>query len=397
MLLQPRCARHSYILTNKQELVAVNWLPYQPLPTFLTAGSDGLLSWCLQPEYLEQRALTMPGAEQACVALCTAAGGGGLVVHAAGAHQQSEADLQAASRASINEAKCTAFVADTAGAIWQVRVGEGRLAGCHRVAALPAGERVGALQWGQEAGVVAVGTHQGRVLRYTATIGPAGSSGSPSRNSAAAAAAVQKARGQMWQLEGQVLLDGPVTALHMEPHRLIEGVAATASCTAWFVDLEAQESAPVVCGHSGEVQLLVALLGACSGGSGSVDGESSSVLASVDTDGALRVWNLDRSQAVPAVELQSDTPCTAAAFDHHLPSCSPAAGGNPADGDIRLAAPSPSSAQLLHRLAAGYADGCVRLFDLQKQVALWSVFRHPSPLAALCWHPGQPLLLSASR
>lgn len=51
----------------------------------------------------------------------------------------------------------------------------------------------------------------------------------------------------------------------------------------------------------------------------------------------------------------------------------------------------------LPMLAAGYADGCLRLFDVSRRVVVWSVVRHPSPVVALCWHPEEPLLLSASR
>jgi hypothetical protein len=97
-----------------------------------------------------------------------------------------------------------------------------------------------------------------------------------------------------------------------------------------------------------------------------------------------------RRQALPAAEFRSDAACTAARF---APDCgSLTAGGAGGEGYGAAAAGHP-------RLAAGYADGCLRLLGLVRGGAavLWSAVRHASPVVALEWHPTQPLLLSASR
>ncbi len=105
------------------------------------------------------------------------------------------------------------------------------------------------------------------------------------------------------------------------------------------------------------------------------------------------------AQAVPLLEFESDAPCTAAAF---CPPANDDAAGGDGGGDADVGGDgvadgfnTPQSP--LPRLAAGYADGSIRLFDLSNRVILWSVTRHPSPVVALCWHPAQPLLMSASR
>lgn len=68
-------------LTAPQAVSGVAWLPWRPLPQFLTAGRDGLLLWSLQPSFLEQRCLTIPdlaAGSTACTALATAASSGGI-------------------------------------------------------------------------------------------------------------------------------------------------------------------------------------------------------------------------------------------------------------------------------------------------------------------------------
>jgi hypothetical protein len=192
----------------------------------------------------------------------------------------------AALAARVSELSRAAFVADAEGAVFRLEIGEtSRLARCSRVAALPAGERATALQWSPEAAVVAVATDQGRILRYSdptaAEGGGSQQAGSPSRGRGQRAAA---GRHVPWQLQGEVLLDGPVAALCLEPRGLTEGVAATAACTAWFVDLPAGQREPVMCGHAGEIDLLVAEAGA------------GRLVASVAGDGLLRVWDVVRRQ-----------------------------------------------------------------------------------------------------
>ncbi|KAI8472679.1 MAG: hypothetical protein J3K34DRAFT_519551 [Monoraphidium minutum] len=385
------------------EIKGLAWLPHRALPQLLTAGADGLLLWSLQPEFLEQRALTLPGADPACVAVCTAraaAPSGGAPAPAARAWLDAGAgplgtwvvddggngDAFAGSTraARVQEAAHTAFVADVSGGVWRVELGDGRLARCARGAALPPGEGAAVLQWSQSARVLAVGTDQGRVLRYG--LGGGGGAAAP---------------GACWQLEGQVMLDGAVEALCLEPEGLSEGLAATAGCTAWYVEMAGGARVPVVCGHTGEVALLQAAPGGDGGGVGP------SLVASAASDGLLRVWRVGGGgqAAVPLVEFQSGSPCTAACFasaadgdgGDAAEACSPAAaaaagpapsGGGSSDGPASSCMP---------RLAAGYADGCLRLFDASRHVIVWSVERHPSPVVALAWHPSQPLLLSASR
>jgi hypothetical protein len=76
----------------------------------------------------------------------------------------------------------------------------------------------------------------------------------------------------------------------------------------------------------------------------------------------------DGRDASPAAELQSEVPCTAVQFTPAGSHC-----------------------------AAGYADGSLRLYDMRHNTIMWSVGRHPAPVAAVLCHPDQPLIMSASR
>lgn len=210
---------------------------------------------------------------------------------------QGEGVQAAASRreAGREEAARKAFVADAGGGVWEVEVGEGRLVRCSRIVSLPPGEGVVVLRWAQGAAALAVGTDQGRVLWYSGESCEEAAAGRGSCHGGSVSGGLRGAR-DVWQLEGQALLDGAVASLWLEGEGLREGVAATKACTAWYVEVETGSKAPLVCGHGGKIQLLeVASMGegagVCGGGSwGEQDEEG--LVASVAGDGLLRVWRL---------------------------------------------------------------------------------------------------------
>ena len=187
-----------------QVVLDVAWLPYQPIPQFLTCGADGLLLWSLQPTFLEQRLLVLPCATAMTVtAVCTAtvdlehdgqtlgAGSEAAATAAALAGDAEAAAALGAAAAAATEglglegcrvtdpryrqqqrqrrekAANTAWVADAAGGVWEVTISDGWLQQSSRVLKLLPGECATALTWSQGAAAVAVATDQGRVLRYS--------------------------------------------------------------------------------------------------------------------------------------------------------------------------------------------------------------------------------------
>mgnify|MGYP001811202723 CR=1 FL=1 len=105
-------------------------------------------------------------------------------------------------------------------------------------------------------------------------------------------------------------------------------------------------------------------------------------------------------QAVPAIEFHSEVPCTAAAFAGRCIGPAPLAAELPAtdaaDAACAAGAEATGGATGWPRLAAGYADGCVRVFDVARRAIIWGVVRHPSPVVALVSSAVNPLVLSAS-
>jgi hypothetical protein len=439
-----------------QGVPGIAWLPHRPVPAFVTCGGDGLLLWSLTPNFLEQRRLDIPdialavnaaaaatvgsGSQSSVTqcrqitAVCTAASAGGgceidsLAAAAAAAAGDGAAD-PVWQKQQREVAAVTVFAANSAGGVWQLALGEGRLCGCVKVTSLPAGEYATSLQWSQPAGALAVGTSSGRLLRFTCSSSRVGSGkGSGVSSGVDVAVTPAQAAAQWWSAAAgsnaagglsswtecttggsgssgcasqQQQLDGPVVQLCLEPHALCEGVVTAGGATAWYVSLESQQKAPLLAGHSGQVTALLPVLG-----TGSQGGDS--LVASLGQDGRLAVWQTagaissssssgssSRGLAqVPVAEWAcADAPPTAAVFLDGQSGC---VLGH-ADGRIALlelptlTGSSSSSAAVPCSQAEA---GCGRS---SAGVLRWCVARQPSAVVGLAIHPDQPLVMAASR
>jgi hypothetical protein len=116
--MHERC--RCYFVT--QAVSSIAWLPWQPLPSFLSCGADGLLLWSLAPSFLEQRQLTVPDAAGAAFTAVCSAASSGCIPHSSMAGQELDPAQQAARQA---EEAATAFAADDSGTIWQLAIGKG--------------------------------------------------------------------------------------------------------------------------------------------------------------------------------------------------------------------------------------------------------------------------------
>lgn len=81
------------------------------------------------------------------------------------------------------------------------------------------------------------------------------------------------------------------------------------------------------------------------------------------------------------MEFAAGTACCQAAF-------LPAGLEGPATG---------TSSSSSSKIVAGYADGCLRCYDVGTCCVTWSSVRHPASIVALLAHPTQPLVMAASR
>lgn len=219
-----------------------------------------------------------------------------------------------------------------------------------------------------------------------------------------------------------------MTRLCLEPYGLREGVvstgaaavtttaatAATASgATAWYVDMQGQQKAPLLAGHTASVTALVPAPAADATPSATDHSTShpiaadtdSSLVASLGQDGRLAIWQTAAASStggsgssrsvvsqVPLVEwLCPDSPATAAAFLPRSPAC---VLGH-ADGRISLLEFNSEHSGLQDWGSGGGGDTARNAG--QGGVLRWCVLRHPSAVIALALHPNQPLVMAASR
>lgn len=445
-----------------QGVSGIAWLPHRPLPAFVTCGGDGLLLWSLTPNFLEQRQLDIPDIALAVnaaagggsgggtdgsgshgstaqslsgcqiTAVCTAAsGGGGCDIDSLAVAAGDGAADPVWQRQQREAAAVTVFAADSAGAVWQLALGEGRLCGCIKVTSLPAGEWATSLQWSQPAGALAVGTSRGCLLRFTCSCSSrvGVDKGTGVSSGVDAAVTPTQAAAQWWSAaagssaawtasalpswtrctpgssgssggcasqQQPLQLDGPVVQLCLEPHALCEGVVTAGGATAWYISLESQQKAPLLAGHSGQVTALLPVA------SGSQEG---SLVASLGQDGRLAVWQTaaasssssrGMAQVLVTEWACADAPPTAAVFLEEQSAC---VLGH-ADGRLALLKlPTLSDSSSSRVLPRGQVDGgCGRS---GAGVLRWCVVRQPSAVVGLAVrpsvHPDQPLVMAASR
>mmetsp|Transcript_2561 Transcript_2561/g.6727 ORF Transcript_2561/g.6727 Transcript_2561/m.6727 type:complete len:950 (+) Transcript_2561:248-3097(+) len=145
-----------------------------------------------------------------------------------------------------------------------------------------------------------------------------------------------------WELGSRLELDGAVTSLAMDS-KLEEGVAGSTGCTVWYCTVAPQATrVPLVYGHSRPVLSLCA------------SPDNTSLLASTSSDGLLRIWRVGSTDAYVLMEFESPSACTKAVFCDDSKLC-----------------------------IAGYEDGTLRAFDLDKVAVLWTVSRHKCSVVAL--------------
>eukprot|EP00879_Flechtneria_rotunda_P018462 GHRR01019366.1.p1 GENE.GHRR01019366.1~~GHRR01019366.1.p1 ORF type:complete len:516 (+),score=222.16 GHRR01019366.1:1143-2690(+) len=207
-----------------------------------------------------------------------------------------------------------------------------------------------------------------------------------------------------WQ-QRQLLLDGPITTLQLDPQLLQEGVVGCGAGTVWYVHLLQQQMVPLLAAHTGRVTQLKDLSGpsgmapAAPGDKHAGLGGASScckgngLVASVTEDGWLALWKTDSHQQVlPVVELCCGQPVTSVAW---LPGCTMCVLGY-VDGHMALldlAGTDNAAAS-----AAGSSDGGGRLQHTLGTIRVcWSVARHAAPVISLVVHPDKQSVLAASR
>ncbi|GMH37358.1 hypothetical protein BSKO_05231 [Bryopsis sp. KO-2023] len=142
-----------------------------------------------------------------------------------------------------------------------------------------------------------------------------------------------------WLLENIVKLNGGVTSLSFDAC-IREGVVGTDGGVIWYVNVDEKSKSALVSGHPCKVRSM------------SAAAHDPDVLATTSEDGVLRIWSVDKGTVT--MEVKSSQKCTSVCFS----LC----------GEI---------------CAAGYNDGTLRLFDVEKAAVRWTLLRHSSSVVGL--------------
>lgn len=233
---------------------------------------------------------------------------------------------------AVDERSCV-VAADNLGGIWEVVLSNGNAMVTRQVAAMP-GSPVTHIYINLDHALI--GTSSGLIASYRRSSGAPGCS-------------------ELYSRKHQLYLDGALTALQVE-RGMTEAVAATVSATIWYINVLEASRVPLVSSHSAAVRSLTSSLA------------DPNLVASTSKDGLLRIWQTcGYHEAEPLMEFQSAAGCCCC---HFL-----------SDGSGAV---------------AGYEDGSLTLFDLQRVAVRWSTARHLAPLVAAHSHPSKPLILTAS-
>ncbi|XP_014661522.1 PREDICTED: WD repeat-containing protein 90-like isoform X2 [Priapulus caudatus] len=169
-------------------------------------------------------------------------------------------------------------------------------------------------------------------------------------------------------LQGEMELDGYVTSVAFEEN-LNMGIVGTASGTLWYMNFSEHTSLQLVSGHGSMVTNM-----ACLG--------TDHLVTSCD-DGSLRVWLLASRELVMQ-------------FKTTFQSCDCLA-ASPVDLDTVLMRPVGDKIKTGFPLVvAGYTDGSIRLFDLNKTKMLRKTIPHKAAITAITFSDDGQVIVSGT-
>jgi hypothetical protein len=333
-------------------------------------------------------------------------------------------------------------------------VGQGELVACVRVAALPPGEVATTLQWSQATGLLVAGTNRGRLLQYTcgtaAISKHTGNSVSGREEDSgdgvwgqcdrcnerkASGILLQQpawapnalpAHADGWLAAGcrTICLDGPIRVLCLEPSGLCEGVAATASGTAWYVQLDnaatGAATSPLVAGPSATITNLECVPANdmdVRGATRACDDGCCNLAATLTCNGRVALWSAECKVMAPLAEVDCGidacalavAPGAAAAFlgstDGSIARldlvAAAAAAASAAPGTFVEEEGAPAMPPIvwntMRNSCTGVGDQGNAAGAAATTSLVWREHRHASQVVRVILHPLLELALSVSR
>ncbi|XP_077979468.1 WD repeat-containing protein 90-like [Glandiceps talaboti] len=170
-------------------------------------------------------------------------------------------------------------------------------------------------------------------------------------------------------MEDEMCLDGGIVSASFDD-TLDMGIVGTTAGTLWYINWIERTSIRLVSSHVNLVNDIVF-------------DESEQYFASCADDGSLKVWSINDMEQKIQFQV-SDQACNCLAF-------SPTNGSELA-GQSQRGDQEPSS--WLQRVVAGYSDGTIRLFDLNKVDLILKMHPHPVAVTAISFSSDGRVILS---
>ena len=184
-------------------------------------------------------------------------------------------------------------------------------------------------------------------------------------------------------VEDEMTLDGAITAAAFDD-TLDMGIVGTTAGTVWYINWNERTSIRLVSGHRDRVNGLAVI--------------NNDLLATCSEDGGVRVWSTtEREQTLQFQVL--DQACT----------CLDVAPGNPSQTPgyktqsvvkpppVSTHTPLSASESTLPHLIAGYSDGTVRMFDLNKVEMVLKMHPHAVMVTAIIFSADGRMVLSGGK
>lgn len=180
-------------------------------------------------------------------------------------------------------------------------------------------------------------------------------------------------------MEDEMNLDGPITVAVFDD-TMDMGIVGTTSGTLWYLNWAERASIRLVSGHNNKVN-AVALC-------------DDNFLASCSNDGSLRVWSINDREQTLQFQVQEQS-CNCLAFSPIWPvlpstkttvsniQATPVMAHAPRDDGLRLP-----------NVVAGYSDGTVRMFDLNKVEMVLKMHPHAVAVTSISFSADGRMILS---
>ncbi|KAK3091415.1 hypothetical protein FSP39_019740, partial [Pinctada imbricata] len=172
-------------------------------------------------------------------------------------------------------------------------------------------------------------------------------------------------------MEDEINLDGAITSAAFD-ESLEMGIVGTSAGTIWYINWPERTSIRLVSSHVYKVNGL-----ACINGH----------IASCADDGSLRLWSIENREQVLQFQVLDQT-CTCVAFSPQK---------SRPDPNYQSQDPDSAEEKILSNVTAGYSDGTIRMFDVNKVEMVLKMHPHAVSVTAISFSSDGRMIISGGK